>query len=347
MNLLPSPPTILAKDLMNPEAVPLRPGTFEKDLALQFLARQYSGWPVVDPTRKILGVVTESHLLETCSGLNSLDDLRVEDAMTTPVYVLENDPIDRVLNMMVQRQVLIMPVVSDRNLVGVISWEHVLRHCLPLASSSSQFAASCACCEHVPDLSDGSTRTKGRGDLASFLSIHHHLTFSDSDIAHTYGPSCLQTLQTPSTTSQGLSHDESDSKEVRPCLLVVDNDPSEAGLLSQALQKWGYDVIIARNGWEGLTMASSRPVDGILLDMDMPIMDGPTMLDELRWLGYQIPVLMMSGGSNERVLRQLLQEGAQGFFLKPFHPTTLKQVCRQVFTKELAKEQASPHLHMT
>ncbi len=347
MNLLPSPPTtLLAKDLMNPEAVPLRPGTFEKDLALQFLSRQDSGWPVVDHTRKILGVVTEVRLLQACTGLNSLDDLRVEDTMTTPVYVFENDPLDMVLNMMVQRQVLRMPVVGDGNLVGVISWEHALRHCLPLPSSSSRFVSSCAWCERVPDRSDGSARTKGAGDLASFLSIHHHLTFSDSEMAHTYGPSCLQTLQTPSTKSRSLTPDESEGKEVHPCLLAVDDDPSVVRRLSQALQEWGYDVVVARNGWEGLAVASSRSVDGILLDMAMPIMDGPTMLDELRWLGHQIPVLMTSGGSDERVLRQLLKEGAQGFFLKPFHLTSLKQVCRQVFTKEKVKEQASSHFHV-
>jgi CBS-domain-containing membrane protein len=93
MNHLSSSPR-LAKDLMNPEAVPLKPGTFEKDLALQFLSGQYSGWPVVDPTRKILGIVTELRLLQAVSRLKSLDDLRVEDTMTTPVWVFEHDPLE-------------------------------------------------------------------------------------------------------------------------------------------------------------------------------------------------------------------------------------------------------------
>jgi CheY-like chemotaxis protein/predicted transcriptional regulator len=345
MNHRPSPPTLLAKDLMNPEAVPLRPGTFEKDLALQFLSRQDSGWPVVDPTRKILGVVTEVHLLQACTRLNSLDDLRVEDTMTTPVYVFENDSLDKVLNMMVQRQVLRMPVVGDGNLVGVISWEHALRHCLPLSSSSSRFVSLCAWCERVHDTSEGSARTKVGRDLASSLSIHH-LKFSDIDLAHTHGPLSLQTLQTLSTTSRSLSPKKSEGKGVHPCLLVVDDDPSVVGVLSQALQEWGYDVCVASNGWEGLAVASRRSVDGILLDMHMPIMDGRTMLDELRWLGHQMPVVMMSGGSDERVLRPLLKEGAQGFFLKSFHLTSLKQVCRQVFPKKEVKEQASSHFHV-
>jgi DNA-binding response OmpR family regulator len=129
--------------------------------------------------------------------------------------------------------------------------------------------------------------------------------------------------------------------------LVVDDDPSVVGLLKHALQEWGYDVLVARNGWEGLAVASRHTVDGILLDMHMPIMDGRTMLDELRWLGHQVPVLMMSGASDERALRQLLQEGAQGFFVKPFHLNSLKHACRQVFQKDEVKVKApaSSHFH--
>jgi CheY-like chemotaxis protein/CBS domain-containing protein len=344
MNHQSSSPT-LAKDLMNPDAVPLTPGKFEKDLALQFLSGQYSGWPVVDPTRKMLGIVTELRLLQAVSRLKSLDDLRVEDTMTTPVYVFEHDPLDVVLNLMVQRQVLRMPVVGNRNLVGVISRGHVLRHCLPVSSSSSKFVSSCAWCERVKDPSDGSARAKGWRDLASFLSMHH-LKFSDVDLGQTYCPTCLQTLQALRGTSWDLSSDEPEGQGGLPCLLVVDDDPSVAGMLGDALREWEYEVVVARNGREGLDVVGRRPVDGILLDMHMPIMDGRTMLDELRWSGHQMPVLMMSGGSDERVLRQLLQEGAQGFFLKPFQLTSLKQTCRQVFKKYEIEQHASSHFHV-
>jgi len=127
---------------------------------------------------------------------------------------------------------------------------------------------------------------------------------------------------------------------------VVDDDPSVAGMLGAVLQEWGYDALMATNGREGMDIVSRRSVNGILLDMHMPIMDGRTMLDELRWSGHQMPVLMMSGGSDERVLRQLLQEGAQGFCLKPFHLTSLKQACQQVFKMEEVEERASSHYHV-
>ena len=124
-----------------------------------------------------------------------------------------------------------------------------------------------------------------------------------------------------------------DIKEYRQCLMIVGNDSATGGMLKEALGKWGYDVVAARNGWEALVLAGRRPVDGMLVDLDMPIMDGWTMLRELRWLGYQIPVLMMSNELDGQVHRQLLMEGAQGLVLKPLHLLSLQQTCRQVFAK--------------
>lgn len=338
---LPSSP-LLAKDLMDPKALPLSRGKFENDLALQFLSGQYCGWPVVDSTRKILGVVSDLRLFEAVSRLDSLDELRVEDTMTSPVYVHESESLDSVLNLMTQKHIQRMPVVGGQNLVGVISKANVLRHCLP-TSTPSQFVSSCAWCERVPDPFVAPAGAKGRQTLASFLSMEH-LKFSEIDFVHTYCPSCLQTLQALNPASESLSYDEAETQEVRPCLLVVDDDPSVVRLLSQALEEWGYKVLVARNGWEGLAVASRQTVDGILLDMDMPVMDGRTMLDELRWLGHQMPVLMMSGASDERALRQLLQEGAQGFFVKPFHLKSLKEACCRILQQNEAPSSFRYHV---
>jgi two-component system response regulator (stage 0 sporulation protein F) len=277
-------------------------------------------------------------LLQAVSCANSLDDLKVEDTMTTPVYVLEHEPIGLVLNLMVQRQVLSMPVVANRNLVGVISRTQVLRPCLPKTLSS--VVPTCPSCERVDDLAGGSVGKGAWKDLA-LVSAMHHLKSSDSGAGHTNCPSCHQTFQSLRTTSECLSPEASDGKPTRPCLLLVDDDSSVAAVLSDVLQEWGYDVLIARNGREGLDIVGRRSIDGILLDMHMPVMDGRTMLDELRWLGHQMPVLMMSGGSDERVLRQLLQEGAQGFFMKPFHLSSLQQACQQIFKTNAVEEQTS------
>ena len=127
------------------------------------------------------------------------------------------------------------------------------------------------------------------------------------------------------------SPDHGISKDTLPCILVVEDDRAVADMLEAAFRTWGYEVLVARNGQEGLDVVATQSVDGILLDMHMPMMDGRTMLDELRWMGYQLPVWMMSGGTDRQALRQLLHEGAQGFFIKPFQLKSLQQFCAQIF----------------
>ena len=117
----------------------------------------------------------------------------------------------------------------------------------------------------------------------------------------------------------------------QPTLLVVDDDRAVAGVLHEALTIWGYDVVLAANGQEGLAVLAAHHVDGIVLDIHMPVMGGRAMLDELRWLGYPTPVVMMSGGSDESTLRQLAKEDAQGFLNKPFSLQAVQKLCARVF----------------
>ncbi|MDH5773755.1 MAG: response regulator [Nitrospirota bacterium] len=121
-------------------------------------------------------------------------------------------------------------------------------------------------------------------------------------------------------------------KTLLPTILVVDDDPSVLEMLHDALDLWGFDVFLAKNGREGLDVLAIHKVDGILLDMDMPVMDGLTMLDELRWLGNPIPVVMMSGGVKKPDLSQ--REGAQGFMSKPFSLSFLRNVCTTIFANQ-------------
>ncbi|MDH5698695.1 MAG: response regulator [Nitrospirota bacterium] len=153
-------------------------------------------------------------------------------------------------------------------------------------------------------------------------------------------------LTNPGLDTPDPTHTSLNIRKTRPCILVVEDDPTVSGLLENVLGDLGYHVHVARNGREGLDLVANHAVEGILLDMHMPVMDGRTMLDELRWLGYQMPVLVMSGGLDLLALRQLLNEGAQGFFLKPFNLQSLKQSCRQTFEKEGTSNPSLHHFHL-
>lgn len=151
---------------------------------------------------------------------------------------------------------------------------------------------------------------------------------------------------TPKSNPRSRFTDDSAVAALRPSILVVDDDPSVAGMLHDALTTWGYDVVLASNGREGLHVLAKQVVDGILLDAHMPVMDGPTMLDELRWLGFHIPVVVMSGGLDVSALRQLVKEGAQSFAIKPFSLPSLKKLCATVFENHSAGVPFGDHSHV-
>ena len=127
------------------------------------------------------------------------------------------------------------------------------------------------------------------------------------------------------------SHNHVSTRDAPPCILVVEDDRLVANMLEAAFRTWGYEVFVARDGQEGIDIVATQSVDGIVLDLHMPIMDGRTLLDELRWAGYHMPVWVMSGGSDLQVLRQLLNEGVEGFFIKPFSLQSLQQSFAQIF----------------
>lgn len=114
-------------------------------------------------------------------------------------------------------------------------------------------------------------------------------------------------------------------------ILIVDDDPSIANMVGDLLTGWGYEVFHASNGREGLHIVESHSMDGILLDLEMPVMDGWTMLDELRWRNDEVPVIVMSGGVPVESMRILLREGAQGILPKPVSLEGLEKKCLQIF----------------
>jgi DNA-binding NtrC family response regulator len=139
------------------------------------------------------------------------------------------------------------------------------------------------------------------------------------------------------------SQDDSAGSTLKQSILVVEDDPSVSQLLFAALGTWGYDVFLAKNGREGLYVLTKQVVDGILLDINMPVMSGQTMLDELRWLGNQTPVVVMSGGLDVPTLRQLAKEGAQGFAVKPFSLPSLRKICSRVFDRPADDAHSAVH----
>lgn len=112
-----------------------------------------------------------------------------------------------------------------------------------------------------------------------------------------------------------MNEGEADRRPLR--VLVVDDDRAIRQMIIQALGAEGYIVQPATDGDEAITSAQREPPHLILLDVNMPRVDGWQVLDELRaGAGPQTSVVVMTAGYDAQ--DRALASGAQGYLAKPF-----------------------------
>jgi DNA-binding response OmpR family regulator len=105
-------------------------------------------------------------------------------------------------------------------------------------------------------------------------------------------------------------------------ILVVEDDPIDRKIAVQALGKH-FDVEEAANGLEGLEKATQELYDLILLDIEMPEMDGREMLRALRDKGIDTPVILLTGEVRTSVIGELMGYGISNYIVKPVPPHEL------------------------
>lgn len=120
-------------------------------------------------------------------------------------------------------------------------------------------------------------------------------------------------------------------------ILVVDDDPIIVKLLSMTLAVNNYKVITAKNGEEGLQKALEKKPDIILLDIMMPIMDGLTMLEELRKTS-DIPVIVISAFGSPEKVEKARELGIECFLSKPFNYGVVLEMLDVIFMTDEASE---------
>jgi two-component system, chemotaxis family, chemotaxis protein CheY len=108
-------------------------------------------------------------------------------------------------------------------------------------------------------------------------------------------------------------------------ILAVDDSASMRQMVRYTLEGAGYQVIQAADGVEALELAKSRSADLVLTDVNMPRMDGLTLVRELRGLqSYKFtPMLVLTTESGQETKQRGKQAGATGWIVKPFNPEQL------------------------
>ena len=120
-------------------------------------------------------------------------------------------------------------------------------------------------------------------------------------------------------------------------ILLVDDNPQNIELLTLRLEAAGHDTIEARNGEEALDSVAKEFPDLMILDLQMPKMDGLQVLKRLQDEHCDLPVIVISAFATVERAVEAMKAGALDFITKPFDPTHL----------ELVVERALERTHLT
>lgn len=109
------------------------------------------------------------------------------------------------------------------------------------------------------------------------------------------------------------------------CILAVDDSRSIRDLVRFTLEQAGFEVVQASDGDEALEIAQDHAVDLVLTDVNMPNLDGISLIKELRELpDYKfVPMLVLTTESGPEKKTQGKAAGATGWIVKPFDPEQL------------------------
>jgi two-component system OmpR family response regulator len=114
-------------------------------------------------------------------------------------------------------------------------------------------------------------------------------------------------------------------------ILIVEDDPMMAELISTRLDLAGYRTVLARDGYEGLDRLRDHKPDAVLLDINMPRLDGFGVLENMKRLGNRTPTIVLTARNQSTDVQQAIKLGARDFLTKPFEDfKLLSRVARLV-----------------
>ena len=108
------------------------------------------------------------------------------------------------------------------------------------------------------------------------------------------------------------------TKEFKPRVLLVEDDPNLGNLLLEYLQAKEYDTTLATNGKEGLTQFKNNVFDVCIFDVMMPKKDGFTLARDIRQINGDVPILFLTAKSMTEDKIEGFNAGGDDYLTKPF-----------------------------
>lgn len=150
--------------------------------------------------------------------------------------------------------------------------------------------------------------------------------YQDSNIENIHRPAtdeeildrCLDVIQNGNNPASVISHDSELYTSGTKCILLVDDNQMVLRNIKSILEKH-YEIAMAASGAQALMVLGKRKVDLILLDYDMPVMDGNEVFKIIKADPNlsSIPVIFLSGVSNPKKVFDVLSSKPEGYILKP------------------------------
>ena len=121
-------------------------------------------------------------------------------------------------------------------------------------------------------------------------------------------------------------------------ILLVDDERSIRESLSKILGAENYEVVLAENGHEAIEKHGAQRIDLLILDLNMPVKNGWDTLDWLVKIDPVLPVVIITGRSNQRALAETV--GADALMEKPLDVPLLLQTIRELMDEPMESVRA-------
>lgn len=128
--------------------------------------------------------------------------------------------------------------------------------------------------------------------------------------------------------------EESDNKNLSGSyILVVDDLEYNLVMIRKILGEWNVKIDLCYNGQEAVEKVRQNNYDMVLMDMQMPVMDGKEATREIRKFNTQLPVIAFTALNDQASLKELYKAGMNGFLTKPFNPDEMYHKLRELLNK--------------
>lgn len=147
------------------------------------------------------------------------------------------------------------------------------------------------------------------------------------------------------TQSSGIPEISTDKLLGKSRVLLVDDDEFNKVYTSALFGKWGTDYAMASNGEDGIRFLKNSTYDILIMDMEMPVMDGLSAIRFIRdEMNLEIPAIAISANDSAKFIKKVLKGGFNDYIVKPYSEDQLMSAVIRLLKAEKMVDPAAPEI---